>query len=315
MRTDRFLRPAQTRTLWSLALLLYLLCTPWAASGQVDGPSLRVVAETPALPYIEAGLNWYSQDRALELSAVPTENLGAKVISVGFTQAADVLLTRYSTFVDFMKTGLFVPLNDIAEDVFRVPEFSQSDLILYRGEVIGVCFGDYDMSFIDRPCLGVFGTSPRKELAAEFIRTVKENEPLDRFTEGELKRIAESFFASLFYVEDYTSAFEFLYHDPGREGEWTREQFVDVMTNRWIYRRVDTHYVLVQLPDVRLVRDWSSPRDGMVFPLVGELYGWAVLAQDPERIIDGVYPLRYLMHWVPDGDEWKVLSAPWNLFE
>lgn len=246
---------------------------------------------------------------------MPTQNLGPKVISVGFTQAADILLTQYSTFVDFMKTGLFVPLNQIGEGIFRVPEFHQSDLILYQGEVIGVCFGPYDMSFIERPCLGVFSTSPQKELAAEFIRTVKDSEPIDRSTEGELKRIAESFFASLFYVEDYASAFEFLYFDPERDGQWTREQFLDTMTNRWLYRRVDTHYVLVQLPEVRLVRNWSSPRDGKVFPLVGELYAWAVLAQNPERVIDGIYPVRYLLHWVPDGHEWKVLSAPWNLFE
>lgn len=315
MRMDLFLRQALRAITVICIVFLALFFVARAAVGQTAEPVLHVVAETPALPYIQAGLEWYSQSRPLELSAVPSENLGAKVISVGFTQAADVLLTRYSTFADFMKTGMFVPLNSIGEGIFRVPEFRQSDLIWYQGEVIGVCFGPYDMDFMARPCLGIFTTSPRKELAAEFIRVVKENEPLDRFTEGELKRVAESFFASLFYVEDYASAYEFLYQDPDREGQWTREQFLDAMATRWLYRRVDAHYVLVELSDVRLVENWSSPRDGRVFPVVGELHAWAVLAQDPERVIDGVYPVRYLLHWVPAGEEWKVLSAPWNLFE
>lgn len=298
-----------------LIMLLSLAGIPWTSYGQGSQLAVRLVAESPALPYIQIGLDWYAQNHAIEVSAVPTQSLGAKVISVGFTQEADVLLTQYSTFVDFMKTGLFVPLNSIGSGGFVPGEFHQSDLILYQGEVIGVCFGTYDMGFIDRPCVGVFNTSPRKELAAEFIKTIKESEPLERFTEGELKRIAESFFASLFYVQDYASAYEFLYSNPEREGEWTREWFIDVMTNQWLYRRVDAHYVLVQLEDVQLVNGWVSSRDGRVYPQVGELHAWAVLAQDPERVIDGVYPLRYLLHWVPIGEEWKVLSAPWHLFE
>lgn len=298
------------------AFLLYILLLAFSAYGQVPERPVRLIAEIPALPYIQAGLDWYRQTHELELTAVPTSNLNPKVFSVAFTQNADVLLTRYSTFTDFMQLTMFAPLNRIGAGGFAPPDFAHSDLILYQGEVIGVCFGDYAMPFLERPCLGVFASSPQKELAVRFISVVKENEPLARTRLGEVQRIAENFFASLFYVEDYASAFEFLYSNPRlRQDEWTREEYIDVMTNQWIYRRVDAQNVFVDPTEVVFLTDWNSSRDGIVYPEVAELYAVAVLTQDPNYVWEGRYPVRYLLHWVPDGDTWKVLSAPYQLFE
>lgn len=295
-------------------LLVLLVCVPTMVQAQGTDQAVRLVAEIPALPYIQVGLDWYGRQFPIEVSAVPPANLGPKVASVAFTHTADVLLTRYSTFSEFMRLGMFASLGQLGS--FNPDIMRQSDLILYQGEVVGVCFGDYAIRFIDRPCLGVFSSSPHKELATDFITVLKDEEPLETTTEGELKRIAESFFGSLFYAEDYASAFEFLYFDPDEPDDgWTREQFIDVMTHQWLYRRVDTANVSVNLADVVLVDDWVRPRDGMVFPQVGELYALAEFRQDPDYVWHGQYFVRYLLHWVPDGDQWKVLSVPYNLFE
>lgn len=288
-----------------------LAVAPKAAAQQ----SVRLIAEDTALPYIYAGLNWYRDRHELELSGVPLSNLHAKTLTVAFSQGADAFLSRYSSFVDMMKLEMFTPLNDILPGEFAAPNINQSDLILYKGEVVGVCFGPYTMSFLHRPCIGVFSTSPRKAEAAHFITVLKDEEPVDTNDKGELKRIAESFFASLFYVEDYESAFTFLYSHPTREGEWTLDQWVEVMATTWLYRRVDAVEILVDEEDVSFVSNWVSARDGRLYPEVAEVWATAVLAQDPNYVALGRYPVTYLLHWVPVGDEWKVLSAPYHLFE
>lgn len=313
------LRPLRKRSLMlavSLAAILAVLWTGAAAQQSSGAPAVRLVAQDTVLPYIYAGLNWYRQDRALELSGVPTDHLYAKVLAIAYTDNADAFLAPYTAFVDFMRIGLFQPLNAILPGHFQPPRFDQADLLLYQGEVIGVCFGGYDMRFLDRPCIGVFRTSPRQEEAARFITVLKENEPVTKTVEGELKRVTESFFATLFYVGDYVSAFHYLYSDPARrQGEWRLEEWVETMTHQWLYRRVNTLEVNVDINGIRFIEDWVSPRDGLVYPQVAELEAEAVLSQDPNYVWFGRYPVRYRLHWAPVGDEWKVLSAPYHLFE
>ena len=130
MRMDLFLRQALRAITVICIVFLALFFVARAAVGQTAEPVLHVVAETPALPYIQAGLEWYSQSRPLELSAVPTENLGASDgrLHPGGRRASHC----YST--PTMKTGMFVPLNSVGVGIC-VPEFrSQPHMVPGRSD-------------------------------------------------------------------------------------------------------------------------------------------------------------------------------------